>query len=204
MSKKMAVWLGAGFLLLAAALGAAEPGKVTKLTAFLFSAEKGGVTLMADVDATRLRGGEKYIPMRVWLGKDNKGTIDISRGSFTLTDPKGASHPVASVDEVRTGYGPNLIAGDYQYDHRVVQSGEQVSDHFHSYNFVSAPVYFANPSGGPSVLHENAQVQMRTYTGTFLYFANPAGRDSGTYTLTFKDPGHDVEVSVSFTIDWSK
>lgn len=73
---------------------------------------------------------------------------------------------------------------------------------FNSWRMVSAPVFFANPDGQPSVLHERGQVQLRTYTCAFLYFANPAGRDPGVYTLTFADPGHGVEVSVPFTVNW--
>ena len=193
-----------GVLVLAVSLMAMEPGVVKKLTAYGYAAEKDGVTLIADVDATHLRGGEAYIPLRVWLGKDTKGVVDISRASFTLTDPKGATHPVASVEEIRKDYGANLISADYQYDHRLVQSGGYASDHFNSYNFVSAPVFFANPAGGPNTLHEKGEIQARTFTTAFLYFANPAGRDPGTYTLTFTDPKSAVTVSVAFTVPWIK
>lgn len=191
-------------LLLAATMLAMEPGVVKKLSAYGFASEKDGVTLIADVDATHIRGGEKYLPIRVWLGKESKGTVEITRSSFTLTDPDGAGHAVASVEEVRKDYGPNLISADYQYDHRVVQSGDYVSLHFNSFNFVSPPVYFANPSGAPGTLHEKGEVQLRTYTGTFLYFANPAGRDPGTYKLTFTDPKSGLSLDVTFMVPWIK
>ena len=204
MCKRTMGWLAVGALLLAVSALAMDPGVVKKLSAYGYAAEKGGVTLVADVDATHIRGGEKYIPMRVWLGKESKGVVEITRGSFTLTDPKGVSHPVASVEEVRKDYGPNLISSDFQYDHRVVQSGDYVSQHFNSFNFVSAPVFFANPSGGPSTLHERGEVQFRTFTGTFLYFVNPAGRDPGTYKLTFTDAKSGLSLDVTFTVPWIK
>jgi hypothetical protein len=204
MCKRTMAWLAVGTLLLAVSALALDPGVVKKLSAYGFAAEKDGVTLIADVDATHNRGGEKYIPLRVWIGKDSKGSVEITRGSFTLTDPKGVSHPVAGVEEVRKDYGPNLVSADYQYDHRVVKSSEYVSDHFNSFNYVSPPVYFANPSGDPSTLRERGEVQFRTFTGTFLYFANPAGMDPGTYKLTFTDAKSGVSVDVTFTIPWIK
>lgn len=204
MNRRMVVILAGVLLLVGATMLAIEPGAVKKLSAYGYAAEKDGVTLVADVNATLVRGGERYVPMRVWIGKESKGVVYITRGSFTLTDPKGAVHPVASVEEIRKDYGPNLISADFQYDHRVVQSGEYVSDHFNSFSLVSPPVYFSNPSGGPSTLHENAEVQFRTYTGTFLYFANPAGRDPGTYKLTYTDPKSGLSVDVTFTVPWIK
>ncbi len=205
MNKRGVLTVGAGFLVGALALLAAQPASVQKLTANLFSVDKDGLTLMADVSVTRLRGGEKYIPMRVWLGKETKGTVYITRASFTVTDPKGVSHPVASVEELRRDYGPNLISADYKFDHRVVESGDQVSSHFaDAFNFVTAPVFFANPSGFPSTLRENGEIQLRTYTGTFLYFANPAGKDPGEYKLTFTDPKSGVSLEVPVTIPWSR
>lgn len=204
MSNRRVALLAVSLVLVAVAMLAIEPGVVKKLSAYGYAAEKDGVTLIADVDATHNRGDEKYIPMRVWLGKESKGVVEITRASFTLTDPKGASHPVASVEEIRKDYGPNLISADFQYDHKVVQSGDYVSQHFNAFRFVSAPVYFANPSGGPSTLHEKGEVQFRTFTGTFLYFANPAGRDPGTYKLTFTDPKSGVSLEVTFTVPWIK
>jgi hypothetical protein len=204
MCKRTMVWLAVGVLLLAVSALAIDPGVVKKLSAYGFAAEKDGVTLIADVDATHNRGDEKYIPIRVWLGKESKGVVEITRGSFTLTDPKGVSHPVASVEEIRKDYGPNLISADFQYDHKVVQSGDYVSQHFNSFHFVSAPVYFANPGGAPSTLRETGEVQFRTFTGTFLYFANPTGRDPGTYKLTFTDAKGGVSLDVTFTVPWIK
>lgn len=204
MCKRKMAWLAAGILALSVAALALEPGVVKKLSAYGFAAEKDGVTLIADVDATHNRGGEKYIPLRVWLGKESKGAVEITRGSFTLTDPKGVSHPVAGVEEIRKDYGPNLISSDFDYDHKVVQSGDYVSQHFNSFHFVSAPVFFSNPSGAPGTLHERGEVQFRTFTSTFLYFANPAGRDPGTYKLTFTDPKTGLSLDVTFTVPWIK
>jgi len=204
MGKRTMVWLAAGSLLMAVSLLAMESGVVKRLSAYGYAVEKDGLTLIADVDATHNRGGEKYIPMRVWLGKESKGVVEITRGSFTLTDPKGVSHPVASVEEVRKDYGPNLISADFQYDHRVAKSAGYVSNHFNALRFVSPPVYFANPSGDPSTLHERGEVDNWTFTSTFLYFANPEGRDPGTYKLTFTDAKSGVSVDVTFTIPWIK
>ena len=180
---------------------ASAPRLDTQMSAYGFGVTQGGVTVIVDAGAGHVRVGEKYLPLRVFIAKEDRGSLDIDRASFTLTDPGGRTHPVATVEEVRTGYGPNLIASDYRYDHRQGDYG-YVRMKFSACRFVSPPVFFANPDGAPSVLFERGYVSLNTFTGTFLYFANPAGKDAGVYTLTFTDVGRKVEISVPFTVNW--
>lgn len=203
MRRMRRVSTGALLAVLLPAAFASAPRLDTQMSAYGFGVTRGGVTVIVDAGAGHIRVGEKYLPLRVFIAKEDKGNLDVDRTSFTLTDPKGQAHPVATVEEVRREYGPNLIAGDYRYDHHQGDYG-YVRLKFSACRFVSPPVFFANPDGPPSVLFERGYVSLNTYTGTFLYFANPAGRDTGVYTLTFTDVGRKVEISVPFTVNWIK
>ena len=89
--------------------------KIKELSPYAIVAQRGDVSLVADSEAARLRGDMKYIPLRVYLGIQGKGRIYAERSFFTLTDPKGDSHPLAAVDEVIKDYGSNVMADDYEY-----------------------------------------------------------------------------------------
>src|SRR5512142_3146608 len=79
----------------------AEGTKVNKLSTYGYKGETGNyVYLVVDHDIARYRGGEKYIPLWIFLGHDERKTLEAGRGSFTLTDPAGAKHAVASTEEV--------------------------------------------------------------------------------------------------------
>ncbi len=186
---------------LAVGLLAGGPPAAKRLAAYGFGVTQGGTTVVVDVGAGHIRVDQRYLPVRVFIAKEDRGTLEIVRGSFTLTDPKGERHPVATVEEVRTNYGPNLIASDYEYERRQADYG-YVRLKFSACRFMPSPVFFANPSGPPHTLFERGEVTLYTYTGTFLYFANPLGKDPGVYTLTYSDPARQVEISVPFTVDW--
>jgi hypothetical protein len=195
------------FVLLIVALAAlatlgivAGSNEVKKLSTYGWAARSGDVSLIADCDAARLRGGEKYIPVLIWLGHDGKGTIYADRTSFTLTDPKGAKYTLPSAEEVRSGYGPNLIGSDYDYygktdygDTRYVACAE-----------IHKVAFFPNPSGAPGILYDKVELPSRTFCMTLLYFPNPAGAVPGEYKLTYDDSKSKTHMEVPFTVPWQE
>lgn len=177
--------------------GAAE---VKKLSTFGWAVRSGDASLIADCDAARLRGGEKYIPVLVWLGHDGKGTIHADRTSFTLTDPKGVKLALPPAEEVQKGYGPNLIGSDYGYYAKTDYGGSRYV------NCVQIPkvAFFPNPAGRPGILYDHVELPSRTYFRALLYFPNPSGKAAGEYKLTFSDPKADLTMEVPFTVSWQE
>ena len=200
---RKALMLVAAGLVLALALSAVaqKDVKVKELSPTAVVAEKGNVSLVADFEAARLRGAEKYVPLRVYLGIQGKGRIFAERASFSLTDPKGTKQPMASVDEVTKGYGPTLIATDYTYYAK--QSMMSYASHFNACQRLDGVAFFPNPAG-PKVLYDQVEVSPYMYFSALIYFANPGGPMDGTYTLSWNDLKSNNAIDVPFTINWEK
>jgi hypothetical protein len=171
---------------------------VKKLSTYGWAVRSGDASLIADSDAARLRGGEKYIPVLVWLGHDGKGTLYVDRTSFTLTDPKGTKQSLPSAEEVRSGYGPNLLASDYEYYAKVNYGGSR----YVSCTQIPKVAFFPNPTGRAGILYDKVELPSRTYFRTLLYFPNPAGKAQGEYTLAYVDPKSNSHMEVPFTVSW--
>lgn len=179
----------------------AAPGAPNKISAYGFVGRSGDTTLIADVDMARYRGGEKYIPVLIWLGHTEAKTLHADRSSFTLTDPKGNVQPLASVEALRSGYGPSLISNDYAYYGRTPDYG---SDSFLSCTYIPRVAFFANPSGPPNVTYDQVELPRQTFFRTLLYFPNPEGKAEGTYTLSYSDAKSGTAIEVPLTIQWHK
>lgn len=177
-----------------------EEVKITELSSFAMVAQKGDVSLVADGEAARLRGDMKYIPLRVYLGLQGKGKIFAERSFFTLTDPKGSKHPMASIEEVTKDYGPTLISNDYLYFRK--QAVLNYGTHFNACQKFGKVAFFPNPAG-PRVLFDQVELPAYTYFSAIMYFAN-AGPMDGNYTLSWSDPKTNTSLDVPFTIKWEK
>jgi hypothetical protein len=186
----------------AAAIGAwAASGAATKLSAYGYVARSGDCALVVDMDAARYRGGEKYIPLLVYLGHTERKTLHAGRGSFTLTDPSGARHALATPEEILSGYGPNLLSNDYTYIGRLPDYASML---FLAHVQIPKVAFFPNPSGEPRILYDKVELPNRTFFMALLYFPNPAGKAQGDYTLTYDDPESGTRISVPFSIPWAK
>lgn len=177
-----------------------EDVKVKDLSSFAMVAQTGDVSLIADGEAARLRGDMKYIPLRIYLGIQGKGTIYAERSFFTLTDPKGNKHPMASVEEVTKDYGPTVMSNDYQYFRK--QAAISYRAHFNACRRAERVAFFPNPVG-PRVLYDQVELAPYTYFSAIIYFANAEPME-GTYTLAWSDPKSDTSLEVPFTIKWEK
>jgi len=174
-------------------------GNVNKLSAYGYVGRSGDVSLIVDMDLARIRGGEKYIPLLVWLGHTENKTLYANRASFTLTDSKGAKQPMATPDEVLKNYGPSLVASDYTYVNRLPDYGGMV---YLACRALPQVAFFPNPSGRPKVLYDQVELPNRTLFKAILYFPNGAGQDPGTYTFAYDDPKSQTHIEIPFTIPW--
>jgi hypothetical protein len=177
-----------------------EEVKIKELSSFAIVAQRGDVSLIADGEAARLRGDMKYIPLRVYLGLQGKGKIYAERSFFTLTDPKGNKHPMASVEEVTREYGPTVMSNDYQYFRK--QAAISYNAHFNACRKAEKVAFFPNPAG-PRILYDQVELPAYAYFSAIMYFANP-GPLEGTYTLAWSDPKTNTSLEVPFTIKWEK
>ena len=175
--------------------------KIKELSPFAVVAQKGDVSLVADGEVARLRGDMKYIPLRVYLGIQGKGKIFAERSFFSLTDPKGNKHPMATVEEVTKGYGPTVISNDYRYFAK--QSTLNYAAHFNACDRAEKVAFFPNPAG-PAVLFDQVELSAYTFLNALMYFANPGGQLEGNYTLAWSDPKTNLSLEVPFTIKWEK
>ncbi|MEW6757274.1 MAG: hypothetical protein AB1347_03550 [Acidobacteriota bacterium] len=191
--------LGLAAAAFATALLAAGPS-VSKVSTYGFAGRSGDATLLVDMDAARYRGGEKYIPLLIYLGHTERKTLHAHRTTFTLTDPSGVKHPLPAPEVVTEGYGPNLLSNDYTYLGRLPDYGSML---FLANVQIPKVAFFANPSGPPRILYDKVELPNRTFFIALLYFPNPQGKASGTYTLTYDDPESGTRIEVPFTIPWA-
>lgn len=197
---KTRFWLLMGAIVLLATLGAvAGSNEVKKISANAMVGKIGDVQLIVDYDAARLRGGEKFIPIKIWLGSRANKPIYADRTSFTLTDPAGKVQPLPGPQEVVEQYGSNLISSDYGYYKNLP---DYASSSFLSCTFIARVAFFANPSGSPKVLYDHVELPRQTFCDALLYFANPGGRAPGEYKLTYDDPKSKTHIEVPFTVPW--
>ena len=198
---KMRTWLLIAAVAALATVGIlAAAANVKKLSTYGWAVRADDASLIADCDADRLRGGEKYIPVLVWLGHDGKGVLHADRTTFTLTDPKGTKQNLPSPEEVRSGYGPNLLASDYEYYAKTDYGGSR----YVGCTQIPRVAFFPNPSGRSGILYDQVELPSRTYFRTLLYFPNPAGKAQGEYTLTYIDPKSNSHMEVPFTVSWQE
>ncbi len=200
MVRLRSLWIPA--LLGALAVGLWAAGGVSKLSTYGYVGRSGDVSLVVDMDAARFRGAEKYIPLLIWLGHTERKALHAERGSFTLKDPAGQVHALATAQEVTTSYGPTLVTNDYRYTREQQQDyGSMV---FLACQQIERVAFFPNPSGVPGVLYDHVELPNRTYFHALLYFANPGGKAPGDYTLVYDDPSSKTHIEIPFPIPWQK
>lgn len=182
-----------------AVLAAGNP--VKKLSAYGYKGESGDVYVVVDADVARFRGGEKFVPLVIFLGHTERKTLHADRGSFSLTDPSGNKHPLPSPEDVLKGYTAGLVSGDYSMLRNLQDYASMV---YLACRYIAQVAFFPNPAGSPRILYDTVELPNRTYCSALLYFPNPAGKAPGNYTLTYDDPKSGTHIEVPFPIEWQK
>jgi hypothetical protein len=205
MKTKKWIWAGvASAVILLPLVLIAQAGVATKASPFGFLVENAGIKVVVDTQTACYQGKSKYIPMVVFIASRGAQTITLARTAFTLTDPSGKVHPMASQEEImdKKNYGGFNLANDYTFIHKSIEAGPDVQ----SFNGLSlapgAAVFFPNIGGKPAMLREPGELRPNGWTWFLGYFANPGGKMEGTYKLTYTDPTTKGVVEVPFEIKW--
>lgn len=201
MKRWLAAALVAGLVLSALAV-VAQATKTNRLSTYGYKGETGNyVYLVVDHDIARYRGTEKYIPLWIFLGHDERKTLHAGRGSFTLTDPTGAKLAMPAADEVSKLYPAAMVTADYSL---LARLQDYASMAYEGFVYIPRVAFFPNPAGNPKVLYDTVEIPNRAYFSALVYFPNPAGKASGNYTLTYDDPKSGTHMEVAFPIEWQK
>ncbi len=171
----------------------------SRLSAYGYVGRAKNASMIVDMDVARYRGTQKFIPLEVWLGHTENRTLHVDRDSFTLTDPSGVVHHIPSTKELLKGYGPTLVAADYAYIRKNPDYGSML---YLACVPIPGVAFYANPDGRPSILYDHVELPSRTFFRTLIYFPNPDGMSSGTYTLAFRDPKSRTTIKIPFKIPW--
>jgi len=188
----------AAALLLSPSAGAQETA-----APFCFTGLSQDVRVVVDVNAARHRGGEKFIPLMVYVGSWGAKALRIDARSFSLTSPGGALSLSATRDQVqdRTAYGYFKVADDYTFLWNNLDRGP-IRMAFNGLGYMAGTCFFPNVGGFPSLVRDDVDLIPNAFTRALLYFPNPAGKSEGVYILTYRDPRNDVEVQVPLRIAW--
>lgn len=182
----------------------AQAPAFSTVSEFGFKVDTNTLRMVADVDAARYKGKEKYIPVVMLIGARGSASLNLDRSSFTLTDPAGTVHPLATVEEIqnKANYGNFAVADDYTYIVKTVEGGPARAA-FTGLGFQQGTCFFVNVGKGmPKMLRDQVELRPNAFTWALLYFANPMGKEAGQYTLTFSDPKNGIKVDLPVTIPW--
>lgn len=170
---------------------------------FGFGAEEMGVKVVVDTESARYHGKDHYIPLVFWIGSWENITLNLDRTSFSLRDPSGKTHSLATVGEIsdKKNYGDFKVADDYTFIQKTSDVGP-IRSTFTGLALQGDTCFFINIAGRPGMIRDQVQVRPRAFTLALLYFSNPGGKAAGTYVLTVKDAKGGFSVDVPFTMDW--
>lgn len=194
MSKRFLIFM----LLLSLILIIGAEGTSKKASYFGYVSKDNNATLIADVETTRLRTKDAFMPLRVWFGHTQKRVINLERSSFTLTDPSGKTYNLAAIKDVMEKYGSTKVNFDSSYKYA---QGDYASLYFANYTHI--PVKFFPAPASSGVKYDHVELAVFTYFGDTLYFPIGGSRD-GTFKLTLTDSKTKDSWSVSFEVPWMK
>ncbi len=193
-----AALVAASALLLALAADAQET-----VAPFCYTGVSGDVRVVVDVKAARHRGGEKYIPLMVYVGTNGSKSLRLTLGSFSLREPDGAVSPAATQAQIqdKKAYGYFKVADDYTFLWNNLDRGP-VRMAYNGLAYQTGSCFFPNVGGVPYLVRDFVDLIPYSFTRVLLYFANPLGKTKGVYILTYRDPKTGTEVQVPFRIQW--
>lgn len=195
--------LGAALVAASALLLALSAQAQETVAPFCYTGVSGDVRVVVDVNAARNRGGEKYIPLMVYVGTNGSKSLRLTLGSFSLREPDGAVSPAATQAQIqdKTAYGYFKVADDYTFLWNNLDRGP-VRMAYNGLAYQTGSCFFPNVSGVPYLVRDFVDLIPYSFTRVLLYFANPLGKSKDIYVLTFKDPKTGTEVQVPFRIQW--
>jgi hypothetical protein len=193
-------------LVVAAALVLSTATRAQETVApFCFTGLSQDVRVVVDAQAARHRGGEKFIPLMVYVGSWGAKVLRIEARSFSLRAPGGAVSSLAPRDQIqdRAAYGYFKVADDYTFLRNNLDRGP-VRMAFNGLGFMTGTCFFPNVGGAPALIRDDVDLIPYAFTRALLYYPNPEGKANGIYILTYQDARNGVEVQVPFRIEWDR
>jgi hypothetical protein len=184
-------------------LTALAAGAQETVAPFCYTGLSQDVRVVVDVNAARHRGGEKFIPLMVYVGCSGAKGLHLDPKAFSLREPDGAVSPVASREQIqdKKAYGYFKVADDYSFLWNNLDRGP-VRMAFNGLGYMTGTCFFPNVGGVPSLVRDEVDLIPYAFTRVLLYFANPVGKSTDIYILTYKDPRTAIEVQVPLRIQW--
>jgi len=193
--------LGLLVLILAVVLGgvvgipgvAAAPEKAAPVMVFTGDGPQGKVWV--NVDLTRRRLEEAYVPMIVAVLNNAAGPITLDRTALRLVGADGTSTPMATLKEIRTEYRK------LNFDWRTLNVqgmpfGTRLSRQFHVESH-----FFPSMAGRGAITIDRVQIPPSYWTVDLFYFRRPPGLGEGKPVVLEAAPaGWDEPIRVAIQL----
>lgn len=126
-----------------------------------------------NVDLTRRRLKEPYVPMIVAILNNSSKTIVLDRTTLRLIDPQGQAVHMASIQEIRANYSK------LNFDWRTLNAqGMPFGTRLGADRYVESR-FFPNMSGRGSTKVDRVQIPPSYWTVDLFYFKRPVGLAEG-------------------------
>ncbi len=191
----VAMVLGALVLATAAAAPADASGRKAGAQPIVFKAETQEGQVWVNVDLTRHRSSEPYVPVVVAVSNRAKSTAVLDRTSFTVVGADGRQEPMASLEAVRKGY-PKL-----NFDMSMIRVYGMPAGTWLQENRLVPSNFFPIVGRGSGVVIDHVEVPPLFWMIDVLYFKTPEGLAAGNdVKLVVHPEGWKHPVTVVFHV----
>ncbi len=164
-------------------------------TAMVFSGSGPQGKVWVNVDLTRQRTDQPYVPLVVAVQNMGARPAVVKRESFRLLGSSGKPVPLASIEEVRKEY-PKL-----NFDARTVKAQAMPFGTRLSAEYRVGSNFFPVMAAGGSVKRDVVTLPPSYWMVDLLYFRRPAGlAEGGDVILQVHPEGWDEPVEVRFSL----
>jgi len=162
-----------GLALLVTLLAGSVPGAPKKAPVMVFTADGPQGKVWVNVDLTRQRLDQPYVPMVVAVLNNAAKPITLDRNSLHLIEPDGRRIAMATIQEIRKNYRK------FNFDWRTVNVqgmpfGTRLSQQYHV-----PSRFFPSMAGGGSIKIDRVQIPPSYWTVDLFYFERPTGLAEG-------------------------
>jgi hypothetical protein len=159
----------------------------------VFTADGPQGKVWVNVDLTRRRLTEPYVPMIVAVLNNGAKPITLTRDSLRLIDATGQEIPMATLKEVRSGYKK------LNFDWRTLNAqGMPFGTRLSADKYVESR-FFPTMSGRPATTVDHVQIPPSYWTVDLFYFKRPGGLAEGQPVVLEAAPKgweHPIRVTI--------
>jgi hypothetical protein len=166
-----------------------------KLSRFSYIEEGKLVGLAVDLQAARYREDTPFVPIEVAVANRGLSRLTVTRESFWLIDEEGNRYSLATVGEIREGYG------QVEMDQRFTNFRSVLLSRWSAYTIMPSS-FFSGGGSGTGLVFDQVQLPKFSYFTDWLYFPHPATGVVGHRFELFLDARElDDPIFVKFKID---